>query len=336
MQKDLEELRELLCQLENFIRDSVLAARDKCDSNKLASVAEITAADTIYHIDKIAEEAILAWMKEHWPPQFSVELIFEGANETNPITFPEKTPASRTLWKCILDPIDGTRNIMYDKRPAWVLAGIAPQNGPNTRLNHIMVAAMTEIPTSKQWRSDQISAIRERGFEGVIATAFDLRAKKTNSLKIGPSQAIDFKHGFASFARFFPEGKTLLAFLEEELWKELYGSGANSPLVFDDQYISTGGQMYELLMGHDRMLGDFRPLAFKKLGYSSSLACHPYDICTSLILEESGVILEGPMGEKLDYPLDTTTSVSWVAYANPILAKQVRPILHKLIKKHLL
>jgi len=33
-------------------------------------------------------------------------------------TFPAGTPARRTVLRCILDPIDGTRCLMYDKRPA--------------------------------------------------------------------------------------------------------------------------------------------------------------------------------------------------------------------------
>jgi hypothetical protein len=38
------------------------------------------------------------------------------------------------------------------------------------------------------------------------------------------------------------------------------------------------------------------------------------------------------MGGALDAPLDTTTPVSWVSYANPQLAKLARPVLRKLIK----
>jgi hypothetical protein len=98
-----------------------------------------------------------------------------------------------------------------------------------------------------------------------------LRTGQRQPLPLRPSQASDFKHGFASLARFFPEGKSLMAKVEEELWDELYGLGStSSPLVFDDQYIATGGQIYELLIGHDRMLGDLRPFALKKLGFDSA------------------------------------------------------------------
>ena len=129
--------------------------------------------------------------------------------------------------------------------------------------------------------------------------------------------------------------KALLAQVEEGLWETLYGLGSNSsPLVFDDQYIATGGQIYELLVGHDRMLGDLRPRAFQKLGLGSSLVCHPYDICTALLLEEAGGVVETPEGTALRAPLDTTSAVAWMGYANPGLARQVRPVLKRLIKEY--
>jgi hypothetical protein len=177
-----------------------------------------------------------------------------------------------------------------------------------------------------------VSAVRGCGAAGVVARALDLRTGRTTAFKPQLSRAADFKHGFASLVRFFPEGKALTAQIEEALWIELYGGAKQSPLVFDDQYISTGGQLYELLIGHDRMLGDIRPLVFAKLGIASSLTCHPYDICTELILREAGGLVESPSGRLLREPLDTVSSVAWIGYANETLARQVRPILRRLIK----
>jgi hypothetical protein len=97
--------------------------------------------------------------------------------------------------------------------------------------------------------------------------------------------------------------------------------------VFDDQYISTGGQIAELLVGHDRMVADLRPLVFRKLKQPTALVCHPYDICTELILREAGGIVETPDGKPLRAPLDTTTPVAWVGFANLTLARLARPAL---------
>jgi hypothetical protein len=222
---------------------------------------------------------------------------------------------------------------MYDKRPAWSLAALAPQRGARTHLGDIVVAAMTELPTSKQAQVDQLSAVAGRGVRSErIALADGSRRR----WRPRPSRARDFAHGFAALARFFPEGKGLLAAFEEDLWRELGLHGRDGgQLVFDDQYLSTGGQLYELLAGHDRMLGDLRPLAYARCGLpETSLACHPYDICTALIAREAGCIVEAPEGGPLRCPLDTTFPVAWMGYANPFLARRVGPVLRRLLRRH--
>jgi hypothetical protein len=346
----LSRARRLLCQLQDHIRDTLVGARAQ-EASKFAHIAAVTAADTIYHIDKLSEHAIVDWFTRHWPRAWPVELVMEGIEDGHNLTFPIGTPINRTEWKCILDPVDGTRGLMYDKRPAWILSALAPQRGLKTNLRDIVVAAMTELPTSKQWRADQFSAVRGGGPRGVHASAHDIFTGKTSHLVVHPSQAKDFAHGFASISKFFPDGKTLLAAFEEKLWAAIHPpakkparaaiavhSATNapvlgeSPLIFDDQYISTGGQLYELLVGHDRLIADLRPLVFKKLGLASSLVCHPYDICTALILTEAGGLVENPVnGAAITAPLDTTAPVSWIGYANPYLAKLARPVVKRLL-----
>jgi hypothetical protein len=189
---------------------------------------------------------------------------------------------------------------------------------------------MTEIPVSKQWRADQFSATREGGVRGI---SFDVLRGGEAELLAAPSQARDFRHGFASLAKFFPEGRTLTSQIEERIWDELVGLNASaSPEVFDDQYLSTGGQFHELLAGRDRMVGDIRPLVFRALDMDGSLACHPYDACAWLVLERAGVVFEHPLGGFPDAPLDTESGVAWVGYANTALAAAMRPVLQKTLR----
>ncbi|RRJ94397.1 inositol monophosphatase [Opitutaceae bacterium TAV4] len=332
----LNRLRRLLCSLQDSTREALIAARRRQRSALgFSKVAAVTEADTIYAIDRVSEAAITDWFEQHWPAkEWPVQVVMEGIEDDTPLTFPKGTPVTRTILKVILDPIDGTRGIMYDKRSAWALAGAAPQRGARTRVDDIFVAAMSELPTSKHAVADQFSAVRGGG---LVAERIDLANGKRKRWTPRPSQARDFDHGFASFAKFFPEGKVWLAALEEALWKELGVFGRNGgQLVFDDQYISTGGQLCELIVGHDRMIADIRPLAFERLGLVGALACHPYDICTALLLREAGGVVENPLdsgggGGGIRAPLDTTTPVSWIAYANPHLARKVRPVLRRLL-----
>ncbi len=321
-----EAPRALLSSLGVTVRDQVLAAaRLARTTDALATVAAVTSADTIYAIDRVGEEAIAEWFAVNWPADEPVEVVMEGIAEGERLTFPRGTPVETTKWKVIIDPIDGTRGLMYDKRSAWFLAALAPQKGLATSLADVVVASMTEIPTSKQWRSDQVSAVRGAG---VVAESFDLIRRGRVPLSLQPSRASDLRNGFVSVVKFFPEGKVLLARVEEALLQRLgeVGTGVVS-MVFDDQYLSSGGQVFELMAGRDRLVVDLRPLAFRALGLASPLACHPYDICTALLLEELGGVVEQPDGSPLDAPLDTTTPVAWVGYANRALAERVRPVL---------
>jgi fructose-1,6-bisphosphatase/inositol monophosphatase family enzyme len=333
MSLDLERIRRLLLQLGDEVRDRLVTARSNIGASDFSTISRESVADTIYEIDRVSEVAIEAWFAERWPADIPAEVVMEGIDPERPLIVPRGASLVDTAVKCILDPIDGTRGIMYDKRPAWFLAGVAPQRGAKTRLQDIQVAAMVELPTTKQWRADRCSAIRG---QGVRAESVNLFTREVTPLQLHPSRAGNMLHGYGYIARFFPAGKALLAEIEQTLWERLYRYESQKEIViFEDQYISTGGQFYELLTGHDRMIADLRPLVFRKLGLDLALCCHPYDIAAMLILREAGVILESPDGTPLDGPFDTTSPISWVAYANVELANTIRPVLKTVLKEFL-
>jgi fructose-1,6-bisphosphatase/inositol monophosphatase family enzyme len=332
---DLEDLRRLLCRMQEEIRDQLVSIRDAHPLEELSRVVEVTRSDTIYAIDRAAENAILEWFRRHWPARWPVELVVEGLEGRDPVLLPEGTAPDSITLCCIIDPIDGTRSLMYDKRSAWILSGIAPRSSSRARLCDIAVAAMTEIPPVKQRLADQVSAIRGLGRGGIRAERVDLDTQQRRRFETRPSTATDLRGGFASFARFFPEAKGLLAEFEECLWNRLYVPGrSDKSLIFDDQYMCSGGQLFQLLTGRDRMLGDLRPLALAKLGLDSALTCHPYDICTALIAQEAGCPIGDPQGRPLDAPLDTVTPVAWIGFANREIEAHVRPALAEMLERY--
>jgi len=296
-----DHARALLCALGDHVRRLVVGAR----GIDMAAIEGQTRADTIYAIDRVADDALVDWFTANWS---GVELVSEGLDEPVVIgTDPE--------WTVIVDSIDGTRGLMYDKRPAWCLAAAAPHGGS---LRDVAAAAMTELPTTKQGLTDQISGTRGGG---VTATRVDVRDGTRSPLPVQPSAATDLEHGFAMVAKFFVPGKVALAQLETELFTRL-----GSRDVFDDEYISSGGQLHELLAGRDRFVADLRPLVDP-----DAFACHPYDVCTAMLLEEAGGVVTDPHGAPLDVPLDTTTAVAWAGYANRALADRIGPILADLV-----
>jgi hypothetical protein len=137
--------------------------------------------------------------------------------------------------------------------------------------------------------------------------------------------------------RFFPGGRDVLAALDEELCDRVLERKHGEVGVFEDQYASSGGQLYNLAIGQDRFVADLRPLVqrfVQQRGIAPGHCCHPYDVCTKLIAEEAGVIVTAPGGNRLDAPLDTVTNVAWVGYANSQIRGLVQPVLNELLQKY--
>src|SRR5687767_6381607 len=91
----------------------------------LSGVAEARGGDTIYGIDERGEEVLFQFC-EAWGRELPFVLIAEGVPGSGERVFPDGAAASEAAFRLIVDPIDGTRAIMYDKRSAWILSGIAP------------------------------------------------------------------------------------------------------------------------------------------------------------------------------------------------------------------
>jgi fructose-1,6-bisphosphatase/inositol monophosphatase family enzyme len=315
--------------VQDGVRATLLAGRTT--THDMATVEGKTEADTIYGVDAIVDTRLLELFAAHWPASEPVEIVVESSDDA--LLHPHDVPIDDVRWTCIVDPIDGSRGLMYDKRAAWSLAAVAPRRGTRPRLRDVVAAAMTELPTTKQWASDQISGVRGCGRAGLVAERTDVRTSARAPISVEPSNATGFEHGFASFAKFFPPGRLQIAVCEDRFWRALHGDERVADLaVFDDQYLATAGQFHELLAGHDRMVGDLRPLAFAEAGIESAFVCHPYDCCTAMLLEEAGCVVTTPWGNALDAPLDITTPVAWIAFANPALARMAAPALHAAVR----
>ncbi len=328
----LKALRRLQARL----RDRVTASMRRDGLRAAGRVHRETAGDTIYAIDRVSEGALVDLLAREVAPVAPFVLVAEGfEGRAAGRTFPRGTPPDRAPFVLIVDPIDGTRNLTADKRSAWSLAAVAPNRGPETRLAEIGLAVQTEIPTTLQWCSRVAWAVRGRGARGAWE---DVRTGRTGRLALRPSAARGLTQGFAMLSRFFPGGKEILARIEEELIEAVVGPVVpGKARVFEDQYLCTGGQYFELAVGHDRFNADLRGCLDRRLarrGRALGITCHPYDACTALVAQEAGAIVTDPLGRPLDAPLDTTTPVSWVGYANPGLRKRMEPVLRRLLFRH--
>jgi hypothetical protein len=156
-------------------------------------------------------------------------------------------------------------------------------------------------------------------------------------LHVMPSSARTISHGYATVSRFFPGAREELAAIDEEVVMAALGPvQPGKAHCFEDQYACTGGQLYELMAGHDRFVADLRPLlepALAARGLRLGICCHPYDICTSLIATERGVIVNDVHGRPLDVPLTVDADVAWVGFANEHIRRQIEPPLQAALRR---
>ncbi|MFV9504141.1 MAG: inositol monophosphatase [Oscillochloridaceae bacterium umkhey_bin13] len=323
-----EQLIAVIRTLHAQIRDAVVAACERTALDELAGVAEDDQdGDTIYAVDRVSEALLHNFFAEHVAPYWPLILLAEGLPPTG-VILPEGSDPAQAVIRVLVDPIDGTRGLMYQKRPAWVLTGIAPNHGPTTRLRDISLAVQTEIPLVKQHLCDQLWV---SGDGPVQAERLNRLTGTQQTLTLRPSRASTIAHGFATISRFFPGARDELAAVDEAMVRATLGPPQRGKAqCFEDQYICSAGQLYELMAGHDRFVADLRPLLEPWLaarGEALGICCHPYDLCTVLIAQRAGVILTDERGQPFDAPFDTETDVGWIGYANAQIQAQIEPAL---------
>jgi fructose-1,6-bisphosphatase/inositol monophosphatase family enzyme len=326
---DIGALLAPLRRLHERVRDSVIAACEQMALEDLARVDDdASEGDTIYAIDRVSESVLIELFESEIAPIAPLILIGEGLPDG--VVLPKGTPEADVIWRVIVDPIDGTRELMYQKRSAWILTGVAPNRGDETNLQDIALAVQTEIPTIKQTLSDSLWAFRGAGAH---AERYDRLSGERRPVRLKPSTATTIRHGFAAVSRFFPGAREELAAIDEEIVRGALGDVERGKAhCFEDQYLSSGGQLYELMSGHDRFIADLRPLMeplLNRRGLVLGICCHPYDLCTELIAREMGVIVTDARGESLRAPLDVGTNIVWAGYANSHIQQEIEPLLQR-------
>lgn len=325
------QLREFLELTGERVSEAVREALHTVGAGDCSRVEGKAGSDVIYAIDRVAEAVIVEAFRKEAARLGGILLVAEGLGETETCCFPESLPAEDARWRVLMDPVDGTRCIMYDKRSAFFLAGAAPNHGHQTRLSDIEIAVMVEIPTTRSYMADTYSATRGGGVRGFRK---NLLTGEKESISPKPNCESSIRGGFAHFARFFSPGKEVLAKLEESLLERLFPDvQAGEILTFEDQYASTGGQLYELLTGKDRFVADLRATLYKSRAGTlrPGHVCHPYDLAAQLIGNEAGVEITDVAGNPLDGPFDTTTAMDWIGFANAEIRKEIWPVLKPLL-----
>jgi fructose-1,6-bisphosphatase/inositol monophosphatase family enzyme len=329
-------MADFLLGLGAALRTSALAFLEDHGTETRTAIARAGLSDVIYRLDQAVEERLATALEEGAAALGGVALVAEGVGEDDRTVWPRGRREEEAAWRILVDPVDGTRGLMHLKRSAFFLAGAAPNRDREMRLRDLQVAALVELPTPRARLADAFCAVRGQGVRG---ETLDLATGARRPLAATPHPGPTLRGGFAHLARFFPPGKGLLAQLEEDLLHTLFPEARPGEiLAFDDQYIASGGQLYELLTGKDRFVADLRATLHRSAAFGdrpAGHACHPYDLAAHLLAEEAGCPLTDAAGDPLDGPLDTTTPLDWIGYANPALRAEVEPVLRPLVRQRL-
>jgi fructose-1,6-bisphosphatase/inositol monophosphatase family enzyme len=322
---------DFLCGMGRAVRDR-LKQEMQGDAGDLADAVAEEGGDVIFRIDRKAEEAILQFLASNADGVEPFLLIAEGI-EGGRKSVGNTPPKFRVLC----DPIDGSRNIMYDKRSAWFIAAVAEDRGDCTTLADSLASVVVELPTTKQAWADEFVVVEG---QEVQARRVELGGSRSRRISHRPSQADDLQNGFAHVTNFFPGTKVLASDLMERIATEVVGPvEPGRAKVFDDQYTSTAGQMVELMLGHDRFCCDLRPLFYqiremKGDQVAHGLVCHPYDMAGWLVAKQAGVLLTDGFGLPLRPLLDVYQPVHWCGYANQKLRDTIQPVILDWLSDH--
>ena len=135
--------------------------------------------------------------------------------------------AADARWTIIVDPIDGTRGLMYQKRPAWILTGVAHptrQPAPTDRTSvclDIVLAVQTEIPLVKQHLCDELWAVAGQGARGIRVNR--LTGRPRARCRFAPRDRRRWRMGLRPSRASFPAMRAELAALDDEIAATLLG-----------------------------------------------------------------------------------------------------------------
>ena len=177
-------VKNVLCEIGVAVRDKIYQSLRQQSADKRSSIFAEGNDDTIYQIDRDVEDIIVPCLKKHAEKLGGIVLIAEGISDGE-LVLPDGYSKEKAAVKIIMDPIDGTRGIMYDKRNAFFLAAASP-NIFGATLKDVEVAVMVELPTSRCYLADTITAVKN---QGVVREIFNLITGETIQGKITPSRS---------------------------------------------------------------------------------------------------------------------------------------------------
>jgi fructose-1,6-bisphosphatase/inositol monophosphatase family enzyme len=327
-----------LVALSDRLRDATVAARAKARASgeleSLAREAAQGAGDVTFGIDVPAEHELTRWLEET-AREAPLSLLSE---ETG---WRHMGPGARGKAhelpgfdhggpRIVVDPIDGTRNLMTDLRSAWTAIAWCARGTSEPRLTEVELGVLSEIPDSRAELFRRLSAarggrcrveVRELPGAQIEELALSETLIEDHALDTGRDDRVD--HGYFPFFRYLPDMRPEIARIEAAFFERLAAEErADVRSCWDDQYLSNAGQLALLALGKYRMIADLRAHLAARRG-RTTLTTKPYDIAGAVVCARAaGCVITAPDGSALDFPLDVETPVSFVGWVNRATEKR--------------
>ncbi|MCB9913655.1 MAG: hypothetical protein H6828_00740 [Planctomycetes bacterium] len=319
----LDELRALCAALRAAARGAVAAGHAAGNGYAAQRPTGVGAGDVTFALDEAAEAALEAWFERRAArgplSVFSEDRGWRHRGPSGALAgFDHGGP------RVVVDPVDGTRHLMADLRSAWTVVAACGPGAGVPRFADVELGLVAELPDSRAARYRVLRARRGAG------ARLELRALDDDALLDDAPLAVDADdradHGYFSVFRYSPAARPALAQIEAAFFERLARhEGADPRSCYDDQYISNGGQLALLALGTYRLIADLRAWLAAR-GAPEVTTSKPYDCAGALLVaREAGCALSAPEGGPLDFPLDATTPVSFVGWANAATAARLAP-----------
>lgn len=324
----LGPLSELCDRMREAARGALWAAVRSGAAADLARVVSQGAGDQTYAIDQPTEEVLSVWLEEQ-ARRTPLSILTEDAGWRHMGPGPQ---GARELAgfdhggpRIVVDPIDGTRNLMTDLRSAFSVVALAGPGASAPRQADVKLGLLAEIPTTRaaSWR--RLHAVRGGQCwweEHALLPGFPTAPAQ----RIQVDQKVRVDHAYFPFFKYMADLRAPIASIEAAFLARLAAhEGADIRNCYDDQYISNAGQLVQLIEGRYRMIADLRAWLAQLRG-QPTLTTKPYDIAGALICAQAaGCCVLDPLGAELDFPLDTSTPLSFVGWHNAATQQRLAP-----------
>ena len=313
-------LADLARRIREAARGAMREAQATGDLARVTRAVGQGAGDVTFGLDEPAERVLGDWLEEH-AREGPLSLMTEdtGWRHRGPSadggTVEDLPGFDHGGPRIAIDPIDGTRNLMADLRSAWTVVSFCGPGSGQPSLGDVSIGVVGEISDSRAARYRTLVAVRgtgcrmqTRGLEGDMLL---------DERPVAADEDARVDNGYFPFFSYMHDLRPTLARLQADFFARLArDEGADVRSCYDDQYISNAGQLVLLAQGTYRMIVDAREWAARLAG-QRTVTSKPYDLAGAVLCaREAGCVVTAIDGSELDFPLDTSTPVGFVGFAN--------------------